>query len=114
MDSLYQGLPDITILHPDYKIYGKDILHVADTSRLLSEMKLMLSSSKCVTQAYAVTNIVNIYEQIRSKDMQLDEAQSMRLETCMRIKYPNRIHASPWVPDLTIVPVKQRRWCSIC
>lgn len=114
MDSLYRGCPDATILHPDYKIYGKDILHVADHDRLFSEMKLMLSSAKCVTQAHTVTNIVNIYEQIKVSGYELDHVEKSRIETCMRIKYPNRIRASPWLEDLSQHGEKpKKKWCVI-
>jgi len=113
MESLYQGLPDITATQPENKVYGKDKLISTDPEELFGEMKALLSAPECVTQAHAVTNIVNINEQLRGERNELDETQLNRLETCMRIKYPNRIRASPHMDTLPTIEPTKRRWCVI-
>lgn len=115
MDSLYQGLSDTTYVHPEYKIYGKDILQTATKEELFREMKMMLGIDKCVTKPHMVTNIINIYEQIKGVhqfDITHDEFQ--RLECCLRIKYPDRVRPSPAMENIEdILPIKKRHWCVI-
>lgn len=93
---MYKGLPEKTTdLHGE-KLYGADFLHESESHDLYKELELLLSAEKCYFAWSSVTNICNIYDELRTRPfavMSLSMDSEMRLAQCLRAKYPARRHS---------------------
>lgn len=115
MNSLYRGLPDVSYDHHGLMIYGKDTLDTEPSESLEKEMRVLLSVDKVCTRWISVTNVVNIYERIAKErgPIELNADEFCRLDTCLRLKYPDRIRPTPPFVQVAPTPDRKRQWCVI-
>lgn len=94
MDSLYRGLEDATVVYPDGKLYGKDVLRSARQEDLAKELKYYLTIFSVRASWKTVTNIVNLHDHLKGFPVvqALTSVEMAHLETCLRNKYPDLTH----------------------
>lgn len=91
MDSLYIGLPDLTITTHDGKIYGKECLQSASQVGLAKELAYYMTVIKIKANQRIITNIINIYDHVGDYPLAsiLNDYDLNALSVILKHKYPD-------------------------